>query len=197
MREKKRERGVSKNLTAPKKKLVKLTHPSFMKQKQPHRAFYHLFRPPPHSHQGQGPQGAFFILFFFGSWFRGLRKRETYVSFFSLQRQQQRASLSFLFSSSSSHSFLSYHSSVFSNYIPLPQVHAVKVGKADEAGEASGKKADKMAMKAAADAKAAELEAAAAPKPDFKAAMDKLKAIKAGEKILKKQKGGEADEAVS
>ena len=80
---------------------------------------------------------------------------------------------------------------------PLFPVHAVKVGKADEAGEASGKKADKMAMKAAADAKAAELEAAAAPKPDFKAAMDKLKAIKAGEKILKKQKGGEADEAVS
>ena len=82
---------------------------------------------------------------------------------------------------------------------PLFQVHAVKAkgGKADEAGEASGKKADKMAMKAAADAKAAELEAAAAPKPDFKAAMDKLKAIKAGEKILKKQKGGEADEAVS
>ena len=36
MREKKRERGVSKNLTAPKKKLVKLPHPSFMKQKQPH-----------------------------------------------------------------------------------------------------------------------------------------------------------------
>ena len=54
-----------------------------------------------------------------------------------------------------------------------------------------------MAMKAAADARAAELEAAAAPKPDFKAAMDKLKAIKAGEKILKKQKGGESDEAVS
>ena len=61
----------------------------------------------------------------------------------------------------------------------------------------SGKKADKMAMKAAADAKAAELEAAAAPKPDFKQAMDKLKKIKAGEKILKKQKGGESAEAVS
>jgi len=65
MREKKRERGVSKNLTAPKKKLVKLTHPSFMKQKQPHRAFYHLFRPPLHSHQGQGPQGAFLSSCFF------------------------------------------------------------------------------------------------------------------------------------
>ena len=72
-------------------------------------------------------------------------------------------------------------------------------GEADEAGEAmvSGKKAEKMAAKAAADAKAAAAEDAAAPKPDFKAAMDKLKMIKAGEKILKKQKGGESDEAVS
>ena len=54
-----------------------------------------------------------------------------------------------------------------------------------------------MAMKAAADAKAAAAEEAAAPKPDFKQAMEKLKTIKAGEKILKKQKGGESDEAVS
>lgn len=60
-----------------------------------------------------------------------------------------------------------------------------------------GKKGEKAALKAQADAKAAELEAAAAPKPDFKQAMDRLKAIKAGEKILKKQKGGESDEAVS
>ena len=84
--------------------------------------------------------------------------------------------------------------------VKAPKMKAPKAEKhADEAGEAmvSGKKADKMAMKAAADAKAAELEAAAAPKPDFKQAMDKLKKIKAGEKILKKQKGGESDEAVS
>ena len=81
------------------------------------------------------------------------------------------------------------------------KMHHEKATKyADEAGEAmvSGKKADKMAMKAAADAKAAAAEEAAAPKPDFKAAMTKLKAIKAGEKILKKApKGGESDEAVS
>jgi hypothetical protein len=82
MRERKRERGVSKNLTAPKKKLVKLTHPSFIKQKQPHRAFYHLFHPLPTAIKAKAPKVRFLALVFFGSWFRGLRKRENGCFFF-------------------------------------------------------------------------------------------------------------------
>ena len=83
MRERKRERGVSKNLTAPKKKLVKLTHPSFIKQKQPHRAFYHLFHPLPTAIKAKAPKVRFLALVFFWELVSWSEKERNGCFFFS------------------------------------------------------------------------------------------------------------------